>query len=330
MPWTRYAVAALALVIAGSLSAAPASGPGGGLHAVGQIELPGVEGRIDHFAIDVEHRRLYVAALGANEVEVVDLDAGKRVARLQGLPEVQGLAFAPASQRLFVAVGGSGKVVAFEHDKQVASAGGLPDADNMRLSPSGDRLFVGYGDGLAVLDPQSLRIVDKISLPGHPEAFELAARGAEIYVNVPEAAQVVVVDQRAGMTTTSWSVKPEAANFPMAIDEAGQRLYVGTRRPAGLLVFDTATGHRLSAMPLCGDVDDLFLDSQAGSLFAICGEGRVDVFIRRDAGGFEAARQVATAPGARTGLFVPSMRLLFVAAPARSAGPARLMMFRAE
>jgi hypothetical protein len=325
---SRYAVAVLALAIAGSLSAAPASAPDGGLRAVGQIELPGVEGRIDHFAIDLEHRRLYVAALGANEVEVVDLEAGRRVARLQGLPEVQGLAFAQASQRLFVAVGGSGQVLAFEHDKQVASAHGLPDADNMRLSPSADRLFVGYGDGLAILDPQSLRIVDKISLPGHPEAFELAARGAEIYVNVPETAQVIVVDQRAGKAASTWSVKPEAANFPMAIDEADQRLYVGTRRPAALLVFDTATGHRLADMPLCGDVDDLFLDSRAGRLYAVCGEGQVRVFAV--GGGFATGQRIATAPGARTGLFVPSLRLLFVAAPVRSSGPARLLMFRAE
>jgi hypothetical protein len=313
-----------------SLPAAPASAPGTGLREVGQIELPDVRGRIDHLAIDLEHHRLFVAALGAGEVEVVDLDAGRRVARLQGLPDVQGLAFAQASQRLFVAVGGAGKVVAFEHGRQVASAAGLPDADNLRLSPSGDRLFVGYGDALAIMDPQSLRIVDKVSLPGHPEAFELAARGAEIYVNVPEAAEVVVVDQGAGKATTSWSIKPEAANFPMAIDEAGRRLYVGTRRPPALLAFDTATGRRVAEAPLCGDVDELFLDPQAGRLFAVCGEGRVDVFAWRDAGGFEAARPLATAPGARTGLFVPSMRTLFVAAPAGSSGPARLLVFRVE
>jgi hypothetical protein len=329
MPWTRYAAAALATAMAASLSAASAPAPVGGLREIAQIELPGVEGRIDHLAIDLERHRLYVAALGADEVEVVDLDAGRRVARLPDLRGVQGLAFAQAAQRLFVAVGRAGKVVAFERERQVASVDGLPDADNMRLSPSGDRLFVGFGEGLAILDPQSLRIVDRISLPGHPEGFELAARGAEIYVNVPEAGQIVVIDPRAGKTMTSWNVRPAAANFPMAIDEAGRMLFVGTRRPAKLLGFDTASGHRVAETTLCGDVDDLFLDSQAMRLFAVCGEGLVDIVAWRGSR-LEAVQQAATGTGARTGLFVPSTRTLFVAVPAQASGNARLLVFRTE
>jgi hypothetical protein len=72
MPWTRHAAAAtIALATAASLSAAPASAPGVGLREVGQIELPGVGGRIDHLAIDLEHHRLYVAALGAKSSRAI-------------------------------------------------------------------------------------------------------------------------------------------------------------------------------------------------------------------------------------------------------------------
>ena len=42
------------------------------------IELPGVDGRIDHLAVDSPTQRLYVAALGNNTVEVVDLTASTR------------------------------------------------------------------------------------------------------------------------------------------------------------------------------------------------------------------------------------------------------------
>jgi hypothetical protein len=43
------------------------------------IPLPGVEGRIDHFALDASGERLFVCALGNNTVEVLDLRKGKRV-----------------------------------------------------------------------------------------------------------------------------------------------------------------------------------------------------------------------------------------------------------
>jgi hypothetical protein len=41
------------------------------------IELPDVQGRIDHLSIDVKGQRLFVSALGNNTVEIIDLKAGK-------------------------------------------------------------------------------------------------------------------------------------------------------------------------------------------------------------------------------------------------------------
>src|SRR5712692_3522829 len=74
------------------------------------IPLPEVEGRIDHLAVDVLHRRLFVAALGNNTLEVVDLAAGKRVHTITGLHEPQGIAYVPVRNRIYVANGEDGKL----------------------------------------------------------------------------------------------------------------------------------------------------------------------------------------------------------------------------
>jgi hypothetical protein len=71
-------------------------------------------------------------------------------------------------------------------------------------------------------------------------------------------------------------------------------------------------------------------DAQAKRLFAVCGEGLVDIIAWRDAGRLEVVQHMATGAGARTGPFVPSTRTLFVAVPARSSGAARLLVFRME
>ena len=329
-PWTRWAVTGAATFAAATAVHAAAPSGAEPLREVQRIELPGVEGRIDHLAIDHEGQRLFVAVLGADEVDVVDLKVGQRVARLTGFREPQGVAYLAPLRRLLVAAGESGKVFAFEGDKQVGVAAGLADADNVRFFASTGRLYVGYGSGLAIIDPMSLAVVARIALPGHPEAFELAERGPEIFVNVPTAGRIVVVDRRDGKTTATWDVGPERRNFPMALDEVGHRLFIGTREPPRLLVYDTTTGRRVAQSPLCGDVDDVFFDGDKQQLIAVCGKGTVDVLPWRAGDRLEPAMRVATSPGARTGLFVPEARTLYVAAPGRFGHAAAVIAYRLD
>src|SRR5437016_10582238 len=67
------------------------------------IALPGVEGRIDHFAFDAAGERLFICALGNNSVEVLDLRKGERIHSITGLGAPQGIAYIPELDRIFVA-----------------------------------------------------------------------------------------------------------------------------------------------------------------------------------------------------------------------------------
>lgn len=280
-------------------------------------------------AVDLEGGQLFLAALESNATEVIDLKTNSRLARLEG-NEPQGVIYLPAARQLLVANGASGTVDSFVQGRRTSRTSGLPDADNLRLDSRTGRVYVGFGTGLAALDPSTMRVVERMELPGHAEAFALATTGPEIYVNVPTSSRVVVVDRRSGKTTASWEVAPASRNFPMALDEPGHRLFVAARQPASLLVYDTSTGRRVSQLPLCGDADDLFFDAQRRRLYAVCGEGGVDIVIEGDADRYEVARHIRTAPGARTGLFVPSLDKLFVAAPAREGEPAQVLVYRVE
>jgi hypothetical protein len=86
---------------------------------------------------------------------------------------------------------------------------------------------------------------------------------------------------------------------------------------------------------MCGDADDLFLDARRHRLYAVCGEGAVDVFDTSLAGDGRGAAsrhlaRVPTSPGARTGLFVPELDRLFVAARAQAGEPAALWVLRPD
>jgi DNA-binding beta-propeller fold protein YncE len=293
------------------------------------IALPGVGGRLDHLDVDVEGHRLFLAALGAGSLEVIDTNAGQRVARIAPLAEPQGVAYLAASHRLIVANGAGGRVEAYDKigPGAVAALVNLDDADNVRFDVAANQLLVGYGHALAVLDPQTLGVVKRWDLPGHPEAFEFEGTGRFVYVNVPSASQIAVVDRRSDKLVASWSVSGASGNFAMALDRASHRLFVATRRPPLLLAYDTESGKRVGELATCGDADDLFYDSRRLQLYVVCGEGRVEVIQQRDADHYVVIERVTTSPGARTGLFVPRLSTLFVAVPARAGATAEIRAY---
>jgi hypothetical protein len=84
------------------VSATVAIGQAAQLKLEQTIELPDVQGRIDHMSIDIAGQRLFVSALGNNTVEVVDLKAGKRAHTISGLKEPQGALYIADKNRLFV------------------------------------------------------------------------------------------------------------------------------------------------------------------------------------------------------------------------------------
>jgi len=205
------------------------------------------------------------------------------------------------------------------------------DADNIRVDARRDRIVVGYGKGaLAIIDPASRRKVGEVPLKGHPESFQFDEQeGGRIFVNVPDARQIAVVDVDAGRQTGSLDLAGARSNFPMALDADAHRLIAVARSPAKLLVFATAGDGKAIASPAtCGDADDVFADSARKRLYVVCGEGAVDVFNRTDDGYARVAR-VPTAAGARTGLFVPATGRLYVAVRAGSGAVASLWVFRA-
>jgi DNA-binding beta-propeller fold protein YncE len=295
------------------------------------IPLPNVEGRIDHLAFDGARGRLYVAALGNNSVEVTDTVNGIHVTTLPGFHEPQGIAVVPdvnAINAIAVANGNSGTLQLLDAQsyqvRRAVSIGG--DADNVRYDPAAKRLYVGYQDGLAAVDPASGQVVQRVPLSGHAESFQLERDGSRIFVNLPDSAQIVVVDRKTASVVARWPETPRA-NYPMALDEQTHRLFVGYRQPATMVVYDTAAGQAMATAPIVGDTDDLFYDGIRRRLYVIGGEGYVDVLQRGAGDAFKRAARIATASGARTGLFVPEQNRLYVAVPHRGTQLAEIRVF---
>jgi DNA-binding beta-propeller fold protein YncE len=297
------------------------------------IPLPGVEGRIDHLALDPADQRLFVCALGNNTVEVLDLQKGERVHSITGLRAPQGVGYAPEVNRLFVAndKGGICKIYDGNSFQTVGELNFEDDADNVRYDEMRKRFYVGFGSGgIAVVNAADGKQVGSIKLSAHPEAFQLEKNGNRIFVNVPNSRHIAVIDRDKGEVVARWKTDLAFANFPMALDEANHRLFVGCRLPPKLVVLNTDSGDVVTKIDISGDTDDVFYDSKRHRIYAICGAGKIDVIEQTDPNTYKASAKINTADGARTGLFVPQRDVLFVAVPHRGSQQAEIRCYAAE
>ena len=172
-----FAISMVAIVAFGLNASAQEASP---LRLVKTVTLPGVQGRIDHMALDATGQRLFIAALGNNTLEVVDLKKGERIRSITGLSEPQGVAYIPESNTILVSNRGDGTCKLFNADtyELISTINLSDDADNVRYYPGLRHVYVGYGQGgISMIDPSNGRIIGDAKVSAHPEAFEVEHSG---------------------------------------------------------------------------------------------------------------------------------------------------------
>lgn len=325
----------------GALSA-QTQAPQAPLKLLQKIPLPGVQGRIDHMSVDMKGRRLFIAALGNETVEVVDLAAGKHIHTIPGLREPQAVLYVPESNLLFVADGEQNACKVYDGTSYelVHTESSVPDADNLRFDTGSARTYgyglvhVGYGSGsesgLRAFDSRNGTPQFDIPLEGHPESFRFVSGSAKAFVNVPTAGHIAVIDTGKRRVMQKWPVDGFKPFYPMALDEKNQRLFIGSRNPPALVIFDMQTGKKVASVEGVEHTDDLFYDVERKRLYMSGGDGKIGVFQQLDADHYQLTATIPSVPGASTSLFVPELNRLYVPATPYGGHTAEVLVFEAQ
>ena len=179
---------------------------------------------------------------------------------------------------------------------------------------------------MAVIDTASSKKIAEIRLSVHPEGFQLDPGSNLIFVNVPRAQAIAVVDRQSGRQTAIWPMHTTGGNFPMVLDQARRRVLVAFRNPAKLGAFSMDDGSLIASPDICGDADDLFVDAKRHRVYISWGEGFIDILDSADRSYRRVAR-IATVAGARTSLFVPETDRLMLAVRASGGEQAAIWVF---
>lgn len=307
---------ALGMLVVVTLSSPVAAEPAT-LQLLQTIPLKGAPGRLDHLAIDSKQSRLFVANLSNNSLDIVDLKAGKLVKQLPEQKKIQGIAYAPDLDRIFVGNGIGGECNVFDgKDYALLKSIKLPDADNVRYLPGHQLVYVGHADrALSAIDARTLEVKARIPLPAQPEGFQLERSRPRLYLNTVGPTNLVVVDTDRNEVLHRYPVKLSDRAYPLAVDEANRRLFLGCREKPSIVVMDSETGKEVMSIAIPADIDDLFYDAKNKRLYASCGAGFLAVVRQRDADHYETLETIPTVKLARTCFFDPAGERLYLLVP---------------
>ena len=306
------------------------------MREVQEIPLPGVQGRLDHFTIDGKRKRVIFSGLGNNSVQVVDVFAGRMIHQIDGLSEPQGTLYLAEWDKLFVANSADGHVNVYDGAKfallDTIDFGEDSDPDNLRYDAATKKIYIGYGEGaIGVIDPATdKRLPTVYKFEGHPEGFQLETKGPRIFVNVADTKNIQVINRTTGKMVTWALPNGHSANFPMVLDEADRRVFIGTRKPSRMTVLDMDSGKVVASLPTAGDMDDMFYDTGRKRIYVAGGEGFLSVVQQVDADHYTDMGKFVTALGTRTGVWYEKRDRLYIAAPPSGVLGARLLVFEAQ
>jgi len=305
--------------------------------------------------VDVEQKRLFLAAADNQTLEVVDLAAGRVLKSITGFKETQDALFIGGNfNKLYVSsLDGHVRIFQGETFNLVQDFKVEPDPNRLLRDPATNLIYFGYGGQNAGFD-QYERVGILQAKPGAgydqliadmiaptPRPGRLADMAMDddgrLLICDSRADIIYLFDSRKRELVKSWPARGDGA-ADLALDRANHRLFVGTRTPPEMTVYDSVSGKEIQALPGPETMDGVHYDSQSRRIYVTGGRlygtpeasrGWIYVYQQKDADHYELISRIQTRPGSGTSLFVPQLNRFYVASQAIGDQIAAILVFEA-
>jgi DNA-binding beta-propeller fold protein YncE len=303
----------------------------GALHAaymapltqIGSTPLPEVTGGdFDHFAVDLRHNRLYVAAEVYASIEVFDLKTGQHLLSARGVVKSpRKIVFLEEENHLLVADAGNASCEFLDAtDLHLIKSVALdPGPDAGVYAPESRIFYIGNGGRAAKADFSYVTMlsVDKQEVIGRVrveaatlKTLVIDSKTEKLYATMRDKNQVAVVDLEKKAVEQTWSSPELHVDSAMAYDPIHKRVFVGDRNPGKLVVLDAVNGHVIQTLDIGNVSDDMTYDSAHHRVYVSSADG-VDVVAQDSPDHYHVVQHVDTF-GGKTSIYVPSIGRFFV------------------
>src|SRR6267154_79010 len=306
------------------------------LRLVQTIPLPGITGCLDHMGVDLEKKRLFVAAVANNTLEVVDLTAGKVTKSLAGFKDTQDALFLGGDfNKLYVSsLDGHVRVFQGESFRLVQDFKIEPDPNRLFYDPATELIYFGYGGQNAGYDQLVADMIAPTPRPGHLAEIAMDDNGI-LLVCDSRADRIYQFDTRKRELIKSWPARGDGAG-DMALDRTRHRLFVGTRIPPGMTVYDSLSGKEIQSLPGPETMDGVHYDASLKRVYMTGGRwygtpeasaGWVYVYQQKDPDHYDLISKIKSRPGSGTSLFVPEFNRFYIASQALGDQEAAILVY---
>ena len=170
--------------------------------------------------------------------------------------------------------------------------------------------------------------------PGHLAEIAMDDNGI-LLVCDSRADMIFQFDTRKRELIKSWSARGDGAG-DMALDRARHRLFVGTRIPPEMTVYDSLSGKEIQSLPGPETMDGVHYDANLKRVYMTGGRwygtpeasaGWVYVYQQKDPDHYDLISKIKTRPGSGTSVLVPQFNRLYVASQAIGDQEAAILVF---
>jgi DNA-binding beta-propeller fold protein YncE len=309
------------------------------LKLIGTIPLPGLkDGDFDHFAPDVDGHRLFLTAEENDKIQILDTSSNKLVHTMDNIKAPHAVLFRKDLKRLFIVEGDASAVKIYDSDtfEPLGEVKVSIDADSLAYDPATSYVYVVSGGReahtpyslISVIDTNNAKKIRDIKIDSnHIEALVLETSGPRMFMNITGKNVVGVMDRDKAALTTSWPLPAgDKLNVAMCFDEANHRLFVVTRNPGKLVVFNSDSGKVIADIPAVGLVDDAVYDAQHKRLY-LAGDQFIDVFEQKDPDHYALLAKIPGSFRAKTGILVPELNRYYLAVPHHAGKEAEVRVY---
>jgi DNA-binding beta-propeller fold protein YncE len=289
------------------------------------VELPGYTGDFDHFAVDRQRGRLLLAAEDHGTLEVFDLQSGNHLRTITGFDNPHSILVRAGAPTILVTDSGKSmsKLLDAENYERKGTVTLMPGADSIGYDPAENLVYIVTGGKdvnmktveLAAVDPDTGQKKRALTFEDdHVEAMAIEKDGNRLFINLTQTNKLAVVDRKTMKVLALWLVPPAQQNAMVALDAAHHRLYLGCRKPGMIVTMNSDTGAVTGTAEGPLRSDELLFDSASHRLYMPGGEGYIGVYDTTDPDHLKIISKPPTAPGAKTGILLPDMKKIMLAA----------------
>src|SRR2546423_1375743 len=256
----------------------PASTAEAPLRVVADVPLPGSASRFDYQSLEPASGRLFISHMGAGQLVVFDVRAGRVIASLDGFPTVTGVLAVPVEHRAYAAATGDHAVVVVDDStfRIVARVPGPRFPDGIAYAPEQRRVFVSDESGRRdfVIDATTNTVVAQVELGGEAGNTQYDAGSRCVIVAVQTANQLAVIDP-ATATVVRRITFDKAVRYPHGfyIDAPHRLAFISGQESGTLGVLDLQKLQLRQVLPIGSDPDVLAFDPTLGRLYVAAESG---------------------------------------------------------